>query len=129
MICQGLTLLGGKDRTAYKSTNAFLPFLNCLNCTLCNRQPPSLPAHPVYVIQLSGIIIRASPSWVVWWKLLQPPHFFSPKIWVKIIAKLGADLDCSVWVGGWVHESDKNLENFSGQYLRQPSATAHKGQA
>ena len=68
---------------------------------MCNRHPPSLPPHPVYVSWLPGIIIRVRPSWT-WWVVVEvtaPAPYFAPKIWVKM-AKLGANLDRSVWMGG-----------------------------
>ena len=84
-------------------------------CTMCNRPRPSLPTHPVYVSQLPDIIIRVRPSWTWrwrWWKLLHPPHILRSNFGSKM-AKLGANLNCSVWVG----EYDNNLDNFTVQYL------------
>ena len=78
-------------------------------CTMCKRQPPSIPTHPVCVSQLPGITIRVRPSWTSWVVLevqTAPAPYFGPKIGSKV-----AKLDCSGWLGAPIWQK-------FGQFLR-----------
>ena len=67
-------------------------------CTMCKRQPPSIPTHPVCVSQLPGITIRVRPSWTSWvvLEVTVPAPYFGLQKWQNW-APIGQFLRPKIW--------------------------------
>ena len=143
-ICQGLTLLGGMDWTAYTSSTAFwskrsgrfllqLSFAQCAMCfcimfnvLLHNvQQTTAILPHSSCVCQPASWHYHQSKAFLdlvggAAGSYCAGPIFCPQKMWVKM-AKLGANLDCSVCT------NLTKIRSISlSQYLIELSATAHK---